>query len=361
MSDRGIYKKPNSPYWWIRYSAHGRYFRKSTGTTSLREARAILNEERAFSRSTALEGRVTYDQMRALLAEDYERNERDIYHLTKSHLPHLDRAFRGVRASTIRGAELSGYISARLAEGAAPATINRELSALRRMFNLAVKLDLLTAGTPPKFQLLQEHNRRKGFFEADQLTAICSHLPGYLVPVVHVAAITGWRVRSELLTRQLKHVDLRAGWLRLDPGETKNGEGREFPLKGVLREIIKAQLAETRAFERSKGRVVRWLFHRNGHQIRGFRKAWRTACLLSGQQGKMVHDFRRTAVRAMERAGIGRSAAMSLVGHKTESIYRRYAIVDAKVLQEAGSKLLEQHTHGTPGADMLADPWEKRK
>ena len=55
----------------------------------------------------------------------------------------------------------------------------------------------------------------------------------------------------------------------------------------------------------------------------------------AGLGGRLPHDLRRTAVRNLGRAGVPRSAAMKMVGHKTESIYRRYSIVDAKVLEEA--------------------------
>ena len=48
---------------------------------------------------------------------------------------------------------------------------------------------------------------------------------------------------------------------------------------------------------------------------------------------------RRTAVRNLERAGVPRSAAMGMVVHKTEAIYRRYAVVDAGLLREAALKL----------------------
>ena len=54
---------------------------------------------------------------------------------------------------------------------------------------------------------------------------------------------------------------------------------------------------------------------------------------------RIPHDFRRTAVRNLERAGVSRSDAMNMVAHKTEAIYRRYAISDEKSLKEAGAKL----------------------
>jgi len=54
---------------------------------------------------------------------------------------------------------------------------------------------------------------------------------------------------------------------------------------------------------------------------------------------RIPHDFRRTAVRNLERAGVSRSDAMKMVGHKTESIYRRYAIADERSMKESAAKL----------------------
>jgi integrase len=55
------------------------------------------------------------------------------------------------------------------------------------------------------------------------------------------------------------------------------------------------------------------------------------------------HDLRRTAVRNLERAGVSRSAAMKLTGHKTEAVYRRYAIVAESDLREGAAKLAALH------------------
>ena len=69
----------------------------------------------------------------------------------------------------------------------------------------------------------------------------------------------------------------------------------------------------------------------DGRRILNFTKAWRQARAKSGIS-RIPHDLRRTAVRNLERAGVPRAAAMKMVGHKTESIYKRYSIVDHSML-----------------------------
>jgi integrase len=160
---------------------------------------------------------------------------------------------------------------------------------------------------------------------------------------VITAYITGWRVHDEILTRQKHHLDLKAGWLRLDPGETKNNEGRMFPLTPMLREALEQQLGKTELLQKANGAIIPWLFHRNGKPIKTFRRSWITACKAAGVPGKIPHDFRRTAVRNLERAGVPRSAAMKMVGHKTQSIYSRYAIADEGMLKDAAQKLARLH------------------
>jgi integrase len=78
---------------------------------------------------------------------------------------------------------------------------------------------------------------------------------------------------------------------------------------------------------------------KNGAPIRDYRKSWEKACIAAGIPGRIVQDFRRTAVRNMERAGVSRSVAMKLTGHLSEAVYRRYAIVCESDLAEPVNKL----------------------
>ena len=80
--------------------------------------------------------------------------------------------------------------------------------------------------------------------------------------------------------------------------------------------------------------------------MKSFWKAWKTACKAAGAPGRIPHDFRRTAVRNLERAGVPRSVAMKMVGHKTEAIYRRYAIVSDSDLALAAQQIERGHVSG---------------
>jgi len=132
--------------------------------------------------------------------------------------------------------------------------------------------------------------------------------------------------------------------VRVEPNTTKNGEGRTFPFAPLpaLGELLRRQREMTTVLERERSCVIPYVFHRNGKPIRTYHDAWRTAREKAGLADKFAYDFRRTAVRRLERAGVARSQAMKLVGHKTESIYRRYAIVVESDLHEAVAKVSAQ-------------------
>ena len=159
------------------------------------------------------------------------------------------------------------------------------------------------------------------------------------------AYCTGWRVRSEILPLQWKQIDWTAGTVRLEPGTTKNDEGRMFAFAVLpeLADVLRRQWEYTKALQREKGQLIGSVFHRNGRPIKDYRGAWDKACESAKVVGRIPHDFRRTAVRNLERAGVPRSVAMKLTGHKTESVYRRYAIVSEADLSDGLRRLATLH------------------
>jgi integrase len=228
-------------------------------------------------------------------------------------------------------------VEQRKASGAANATINRDLAVLKRAFRLAVQAEKLVR--VPHIPMLREDNVRTGFFEVDQFRNVLSYLPAAVQAVARFAYITGWRIPSEVLTLQWRQVDFRAGEVRLDPGTTKNTDGRVFPMTNELRTVLEGQQAAADALKHTRGMICPWVFHRSGNRIRSFRKAWATACESAGCPGRIPHDFRRTAVRNLVRSGIPERVAMLMTGHKTRSVFERYNIVSEGDLRDAAKRL----------------------
>lgn len=251
---------------------------------------------------------------------------------------HLLTHFRpDARMSEITTSHLTAYVKHRKDEGASAASCNNELATIRRAYRLALRAGELQS--MPYVPMLTLNNARQGFFERHELEAVLEHLPAYARAPVLFAYITGWRFQSEVLPLMTAQIDLQAGVVRLEVGTTKNRDGRTFYVTEELRKILKTQLVAIEALK-EQGTICPYVFHRpGGTRIKSMRGAWEVAREKAGYAGKILHDFRRTAVRNLDRASVPRSTAMKMVGHKTEAIYRRYAIQDEAMLREGAAKL----------------------
>ncbi len=341
-----------SRLYWIAYRVGPELIREPAHTANRQEAETLLRTRlSALDRgeAPAIRDRATFDDLATWIRDDYRANGRRSGLRLELSLRHLADAFGDVRAAAITTDRVTRYAARRLDEGAARGSVNRELAALKRAFRLAQRAGRLTAA--PYVPMLREGAPREGFFERPDFERLRGALPADLRPFAVTAYVTGWRVPSEVLTRQWRHLDLRASWLRLEPGETKGGRGRLFPLTPELRQALQAQRRATNAAERRLGRVIPWIFHHDGLPLvyrakKGhawlaspyLRRSWAAACKAAGLAGRIPHDFRRTATRDLLRAGVPTHVVMAALGWQTQAMLLRYAIVDEGALVEAGKK-----------------------
>jgi integrase len=334
--------------WKVRYSLHGREVQEAAGSRK-KDAAELLGKRLG----AASEGRLHPDAAKLMYADveriilDAHQQHRSYEKVERHVRRHLRRHLAGIRAAAITYDLLLRYKQDRLAEGASPSTVRYELSLIRTGLVVAHKAGRLV--TLPPLPSVHVENTRVSFFDDEEFRALLAHLPPAPAAVATFMFWTGWR-RNETLSREWRHVDWQRGTITLEPGETKNGKGRTLPFDVLpaLVTVLEAQRDYTRDVERRTGQVCRWVFHREGRRVTSIRQAWRTACKKAGLIGKIPHDFRRSAVRRLERCGVPRSVAMELVGHQTEAIYRRYSITNETDLREGLAKVAAQ-PHRTPG------------
>lgn len=181
-----------------------------------------------------------FDELAEDFLADYRVNQKRSLNRAERSIGHLKKVFGGMRATDITTPRINDYIEKRLSAGAAHATVNRELAALKRMFNLGAQQTPPKVNRVPYIPMLAEDNTRKGFFEHGAFLALRAALPDYLKGFVTFAYKTGWRV-SEIASLTWERVDLQGGIVRIEAGETKNREARTVYLDEELKEILSRQ------------------------------------------------------------------------------------------------------------------------
>jgi integrase len=353
-----IFKR--GPVYWIAYSHRGKEYRESARSEKEAAARRLLKKRLGeIGRGQLIgpqEEKVTFEHLAADLESDYFANSRRSRATLAGLLRHLREGFALMRAVDITTDRVRAYVVTRQAAGAAKASINRELAALKRMFTLAVQAGRLSAR--PYIPALEEQNARQGFLDHGTFLALRAKLPEHLKDPVTFLYFSGWRV-SEMRRLEWRDVDLGGGVIRLRPELSKNKDGRLLPLNGELLDVVQ-RAAERRRLDCPN------VFHVEGKPVGDFRKSWQTACVAAGlgrlvpigdttpakrpklrYAGLIPHDLRRSAVRNMVRAGIPERVYMALSGHKTRAIFDRYNIVSESDLA-AATERLHEHLKAQP-------------
>jgi integrase len=267
---------------------------------------------------------------------------------------HLKAKFQTMRPDQLTTADLTGYQTERLAEKASPATVNRELAGLSAALFHAARMTVengkpLLAHVPTFPSKLREAAPRKGFIEDAQYATLSGNCkPLWLRALIALAYSFGFR-RGELLNLKVRNLDFFGRWIELEQGTTKNDEARKVKMTAEVFELMKAcasgKDADDNIFTRE-----------DGTHVVDPRADWYALCVASGlgqfvpakrangedyqkYVGLILHDFRRSAIRNMDRRGVPQTTAMKISGHRTIEVWRRYNLGNEKDLEQATARI----------------------
>jgi len=204
-----------------------------------------------------------------------------------------------------------------------PATVNREVTCLKVIFNKAVKNGKAEKNPVQGLKLLKENNERDRILSPEEYTLLLVHCPDHLKSIVKMAYYTGMR-QGEILNLTWDQVDLREGFVRLNPEHTKTNDGRLVPLTGELVEMFKAM---------PRGLPGVKVFTYQGKSVSCIKKSFVTACKRAGIESFCFHDLRHTAINNWRQAGHDYFRIMAATGHKTMEVFKRYNTVSRDELK----------------------------
>lgn len=326
--DGRVYQNNGSKNWWVQFYVRGKLHRESAKSPDRADAQRLLRKRlaQADQGASVTPTRLTLRRLTDIIITEYKVNGRATGRRMAYGLKHIvDYLGEKTIALSVSTSSIRKFIDHRQAQGAANGTINRELAALKRAFSLAVKDKLIVSA--PHFPMLPEATPREGFLEPADFDAVRAKLPDYLHDVLTFLYVSGWRT-GEVKGLPWSEVDKDLRMIRLSPKRSKTKKGRLLPITGELAEIM----ARAKAARRPD---CPYVFHRNGHPFRDWRGAWSKAVEAAGLVNQLVHDFRRSTVRNLVRAGVPEKVAMELTGHKTRSVFDRYHIVSESDLLNA--------------------------
>jgi integrase len=320
--------------WWIEYYDHEKRLRrerigpnKAAAEHRLRAVLSARAEERQIRKNP--EAKTTFkalaqwylDLPEVKAKRSYVRDKYSVREL----LPHFgDRLLKDITPALVES-----YKQKRLAEPSyrknltKPATVNREITCLKVIFNKAVKNGKAERNPAQGVKLLKENNERDRILSPEEYAQLLAHSPGHLKQIVELAYHTGMR-QGEILTLTWGQVDLKDGFIKLSPENTKTNDGRLVPLNGELIDLFRAM---------PRGLPGVPVFTYQGKSISCIKKSFVTACKRAGIKDFTFHDLRHAFINNRRLEGHDYFRIMAATGHKTLEVFKRYNSVSKDELK----------------------------
>jgi integrase len=325
-----LFKRGN--VWWAYVTLDGTRHHKSTGSTNRRKAEAVeqqFREELNDARQNLPKAKpdMTFGELSSLFLGEGMGRPHSI-----ERLGLLTPFFADIVLSALDQSVLRRYREYRQREKPKlkPATVNRDLSVLRRIINWGVEEKYLVANPLGRLRMERERRTKRPVLSLREERLLLAAASKHLQLIIICALLTGMR-RGEILGQQWEDIDFDNRILHVSHSKTPEGEMREIPLAGVLYELLKADRKENgTVFTFKDDPIVRT------------KSAWAGALRRSKIRHFRFHDLRHTANTRMMLAGVLQEVRREILGHtsrRSRDVNDRYVQIELPEKRAAIAKL----------------------
>ena len=349
---QGLFKKPNSKYWYADFTdASGRRVKRSTRTVDRKEAEALLAKWKLEAHRQAMwdeEPTRLYDDLMLCYLQgpstEKRAHQRDLYAAKR-----LTPFFQGKMLNELGAADIQAYIDRRRGEGVGPATINKELNLLSAALKYARQRLEWDIPNPVQGMRLKKPEGRVRWISregADRLIAEATSVRGYLPDFIQLGLNTGMR-KGEMLGLTWDRVDLDQGMVYLTDRDQKNGKHGSIPLNDDAMEALKNRME----FRNEHCPKSPWVFAKhNGDRVAEIRKGFKAACKKASIDDFTPHDMRHTCAAWLVQGGVDIRVVCELLRHSSIEVTMRYAHLSPRNVRDA----VECLSHSRPTSEKTA-------
>ncbi len=263
--------------------------------------------------------KVKFDELASEYLENYAKVNNLAWKRDESCLKNLCRFFGSCGIQDVSPYLIEKYKSKRQRDGLKPASINRELSVLKRVFNIAINWDMSDENPVRNVKFLRQPEPRERILNKTEEERLLEASSEHLRPVIVTALHTGMR-KSEIANLKWEQVDLRNK--EIEVVKTKNGKKRVIPISEELYEKMNALW---KSIGNNKF-VFQYADPKTGEKrhLKYFRRAFENACKRADIKGLTFHDLRHTFASRLVRSGVDLITVKDLLGHYSVKTTERY-------------------------------------
>ena len=356
--ERGIFARPaGSGIWWVRYAdENGQEHREKVGPKGLAikvyQKRKNEVQERRFFPERIRQREVLLRDMIDDYLERAKAKLRHFYHYERQGRYWKD-VLGGKVLRQILPADIERYVATRVKQ-VKPATVNRELAFLKRVFNVAIADNKAETNPVRRVKFFRENNQRVRFLTSDEEQNLRIAIGDEEWSKVEFAVHTGLR-QSEQFLLKWENVDFTTGIITID--RSKHGETRRLPMNDTVREILQTRESRMKSSYVFPSQTNETPIEVHNYMSRVFGPALDAAKI----ENFRWHDLRHTFASRLVMAGVNLRTVQELLGHKTLVMTLRYAHLSPEHQLDAVQRLNPKKivpptgtTTGTSGATLRA-------